>query len=329
MKPNTLFAFACFALFLSTAPTHAEQENTGGTVTVVESYNAALGELPEGVAVDPKSGDIFVTVAPTGELRRLDAKTYEGETVAYFDVGGGFLLGMAYADALYVVVASFDESTCGVWRVNDDRTTMRVVAFNASEFPNDITFDRAGNLYITESISGSVWKADPTTGHRSLWIQDSLLVGDPEMSPVPFPIGANGIAYDDESQSVLVANSQVPALIEIQDEAGTSGAVSVVAAGEHLRGADGIAIDKHGNVIVVSNFNSTVLSVNRQTGHTDVLADSDDGLVFPATAAFGQFGPDKHSIFVTNFGFGAGPDAPVGLLRIDAGVKSEKYPAGN
>jgi hypothetical protein len=33
-------------------------------------------------------------------------------------------------------------------------------------------------------------------------------------------------------------------------------------------------------------------------------------------------------LFVANFGFGAGPDAPVGVLQIDVGAKSEKYPAG-
>ena len=51
--------------------------------------------------------------------------------------------------------------------------------------------------------------------------------------------------------------------------------------------------------------------------------------MFPSTCAFGQFGPDKHSLFVANFGFGAGPDAPTSILRInDIGTKSEKHPAG-
>ena len=58
---------------------------------VVESYDASIGELPEGVAVS-RHGDIYVTLAGTGELRRLDGKTYEGETLANLPVGGGFLL---------------------------------------------------------------------------------------------------------------------------------------------------------------------------------------------------------------------------------------------
>mgnify|MGYP001556841228 CR=1 FL=1 len=68
-------------------------------VQIVESYDAAIGELPEGVAVKPNGpnkGDIYVTLAPTGELRRINRKTYEGETLATFNVGAGFLLGMAF-----------------------------------------------------------------------------------------------------------------------------------------------------------------------------------------------------------------------------------------
>lgn len=298
-------------------------------VDVIESYDASAGEVPEGVAVGP-DGDIYVTIAGTGELRRLDRRTYAGESLASFDVGFGFLLGMAFdGPDLHVVLASFDDATAGVWRVGEDGSTERVVPFSASEFPNDITFDRAGNMYITESIGGAVYKVPSGTGVRELWVQDPLLVGDVDVSPVPFPIGVNGVAYDDEAGTVLVANSQVPAIIEIEDDCGSAGALSVLASGEHLRGADGLAIDRNGDVMVVSNFNSALLRLDRATGAAETLAGPEDGLVFPATVAFGQHGRDKRSVFVTNFGFGAGPTAPVSLLKIAVGEKSEKHPAGN
>lgn len=310
-----------FFLLASTPALAAEVE-------VIESYDASIGELPEGVAVGP-DGDIYVTLAGTGELRHLDRRTYQGETLANFDVGAGFLLGMAFKGSeLHVVVGSFDAATCGVWKVGADGSKERVVPFGASEFPNDLTFDRDGNMYVTESIGGAVYKVAPG-GTRQLWAQSPLLVGDVNVSPVPFPIGANGIAYDDETGTVLVANSQVPAVIEIEDAGGQAGAYSVLAAGEHLRGADGLAIDRNGDIVVVSNFNSAVLHIDRATGAATTLADASDGLVFPSTAAFGQYGPDKRSLFVANFGFGAGPTAPVGILKIEVGVKSEKFPAGN
>jgi sugar lactone lactonase YvrE len=316
------YAFAMFVL-LASAPALAAQ------VEVVESYDAAFGELPEGVAVSPK-GDIYVTLAGTGEIRRIDRKTHIGQTHAQINPGGGFLLGMAFdGNELYAALGSFDPATSGIWRVEDDGTSVRVVAFGGDQFPNDLTFDKHGNMYVTESISGSIYKVDAGSTVPQLWVQDQLLVGDIEVSPVPFPIGVNGIAYDETTDTVLVTNSQVPALIEIEDNCGQAGALSVIAAGEHLRGADGIAIDKNGDVMLVSNFHSTVLSINRDSGAATTVADGSDGLVFPSTAAFGQHGPDKHSLFVVNFGFGAGPNAPVSLLKIAVGVKSSKHPAGN
>lgn len=297
-------------------------------VTTIESYDASVGELPEGVAVSPR-GDIYVTLAGTGELRRLDRQTYAGETFARFDVGYGFLLGMAFdGDDLYVVLGSFVDETCGVWKVEADGSATRVVPFGANEFPNDLTFDRAGNLYITESIAGAVYKVPAGSTTRELWVQDALLVGDVSVSPVPFPIGVNGIAYDDAAGTVLVVNSQVPSVIEIPDVGGAAGALSVLASGEHLRGADGVNVDENGDIYVVANFTSSLLRIDRNTGATRTIADGDDGLVFPSTAAFGQFGDDKTSLFVANFGFGAGPDAPVGVLKVDVEEKSEAYPAG-
>ncbi len=315
-----LRVFAPIALSLAASTAFASE--------VVESYDASVGELPEGVAVSP-AGDIYVTLAGTGELRRLDGKTYAGETLANLPVGGGFLLGMAFdEDELYVALASFDAATSGIWHVDDDGVTERVVVFGGDEFPNDLTFDDGGNMFITESISGSVYRVPAGSTERELFIQDPLLVGDVAVSPVPFPIGANGIVYDDQADIVLVANSQVPGVIEIEDDCGAAGAVSVLSAGENLRGADGLSIDKRGDIIVVSNFNSTVSVIDRDTGVAEIIADQSDGLLFPSTVAFGQRGRDKRSLFVANFGFGAGPDAPVSILKIEYGEKSEKNPAG-
>ena len=306
-------------------------------IDTIESYDASIGENPEGVAVSP-DGDVYVTLAGTGELRVIDRITKTGETLATFDVGFGFLLGMALdGDDLYVVLASFVSSTSGVWKVEADGSTARVVAFSGAQFPNDLTFDDDGNMFITESISGAVYRvtaaelASAGAGAitPTLWLQDALLVGDVEVSPGPFPIGANGIVYDDESDTVLVANSQVPAVIAIADDGGVAGDVSVVASGEYLRGADGLALDKDGAIYVVANFSSSVLRLAPDGSDYEILADGDDGLVFPSTLAFGQWGPDKHSVFIANFGFGAGPTAPTSLLQLDVDQKSEKNPAGN
>ncbi|MCX4239128.1 NHL repeat-containing protein [Paraliomyxa miuraensis] len=297
-------------------------------VAVIESHDASLGQLPGGVAVGP-DGDVFVTLAGTGELRRIDGKTYRGRTLANFDVGYGFLLGMAFdGDDLYVVLASFLDETSGVWRVHDDGSAARVVAFPGNAFPHDITFDAAGNMFVTESIGGVVYRVEAGSSTPVPWVSSLLLVGDVAMSPVPFPIGASGITYDDEARSVLVTNSQVPAIVEIEDDDGVAGAILVLAEGEHLRGADGVALGQSGDVYVVSNFHSALLVVDRRTGVTTTLADASDGLAFPSMLASGRQGADEKAVFVANFGLGAGPTAPVSVLRIAVDEKGEDRPAG-
>ena len=56
--------------------------------TVVVDLDPALGELPEGVAVD-KRGDVFFSVSPLGQIRKLDravlrALREESERLAAF-----------------------------------------------------------------------------------------------------------------------------------------------------------------------------------------------------------------------------------------------------
>ena len=41
------------------------------TTEVVVDYDPALGQLPEGVAVD-KRGDVYVSIAPLGQVRKVD-----------------------------------------------------------------------------------------------------------------------------------------------------------------------------------------------------------------------------------------------------------------
>ena len=298
-------------------------------VRIIESYDASIGELPEGVAVKPNGpnkGDIYVTLAPTGELRRIDRKTYEGETFATFDVGSGFLLGMAFdRTELHVALASFDPATSGIWHVDDAGNTERIVDLQG--FPNDLTFDQDGNMFITESISGSIFRVAAGTNDPVLWSQDPLLFGDP--AGMPFPIGANGLTYDDQRHCLIVSTFQSARVVEIEDNDGVAGVVSVQAEGPQNAGADGIALGTSGDVYKISNFNSTLSRNDRKTAELTHISDADDGQLAPATLAFGQTGKDKRAVFVTNFGFGAGPTAPVSVLRIQLPEKSDRVPAGN
>ena len=56
---------------------------------------------------------------------------------------------------------------------------------------NDITFDRAGNVYVSDSAQGIIWKSPPNGGVATAWIDDPLL----RTAGVP-PFGANGLRFN-------------------------------------------------------------------------------------------------------------------------------------
>ncbi len=67
---------------------------------------------------------------------------------------------------------------------------------------NDITFDRTGNVYVSDSAQGIIWKSPPNGGVATAWIDDPLL----RTAGVP-PFGANGLRFNGEETALLVANT--------------------------------------------------------------------------------------------------------------------------
>ena len=295
----------------------------GGGVETLISLDPSLGQNPEGVAVDGK-GNVFLTVAPTGDILRRDKKG-KVTTHAHLNPGYGFLLGMTVdkKDNVYVALASFDPNQ-GIYKVSPSGQ----VSFVASVpgFPNDIAIDKKGdNLYVTESIGGAVYKVDLKGGDVELWFADPLLEGDINVSPVPFPIGANGIAYDDDS--LIVANSQQPRLVRIPfGPEGDPMDPEIILDDPILAGADGIALDVHGDIYVACNKQDLLLKVSGDGEDVDVLADASDGLDFPSTVAFGQGPAGKKNLYISNFALFSGPEGAPGLLVADVGVPGKKIP---
>jgi len=309
------------ALTLSATPDAVAKCMKG--LTTLLDLDPTVGENPEGVAVD-KKGNVFASVAPTGELLKIDKKG-NISTLASFNPGAGFLLGMTTDGPgnVYVALGSFDENT-GVYRVTPSGDVSQVASMGAGTFPNDLVFDKSGNLYITESIAGAVYKL-PKDGDIELWFQDDLLFGDPEISPVPFPIGANGIAVDGDS--LLVSNSQQPRLVRIPvDCDGDPGDADVLVEDDLLLGADGIALDVHHDVYVAVNQQNLLLRVDADDGDIEILADAEDGLDFPATLAFGRGPAGKENLYITNFALFSGPTGSPGVLRMNVGVPGISTP---
>jgi hypothetical protein len=115
---------------------------------------------------------------------------------------------------------------------------------------NDITFDHLGNVYVSDSFQGIVWRTGPAGGVASAWVDSPLL----RTTGVP-PFGANGLRFGPGESRMLVANTGDDTVIEIPATASASGPVagtpSVFA--NSVNGADGLLVDDDGNVWVVAN----------------------------------------------------------------------------
>ena len=247
-------------------------------------------------------------------------RTGEQSVVAHFDVPGMGPLGLAVSASgkLYAAVSTLDAATRGVYRVLPDGGSVRLAGTDGILFPNGVALDPRGNLYVTDSIGGAVWKV-PRNGSARLWFQSPLLAGNGSFG-LGFPLGANGIAV--RNRAVIVTNTEQGSIVGIAIRRdGSAGAASVLAQGPAFLGADGVALDVFGNAYVAVNSQNTLLRLSL-SGAVTVLATAADGLDNPASVAFGTSFGDRKSLFLTNFAIFSAAPKP-GLLKASVGVPGQ------
>ncbi|HWZ45303.1 MAG TPA: NHL repeat-containing protein [Candidatus Saccharimonadales bacterium] len=163
---------------------------------------------------------------------------------------------------------------------------------------NGLAFDKAGNVYVSDSFQGIIWKTGPSGGAGTVWVSDPLLT----TTGVP-PFGANGIEFNHAGDILFVANTGNRTVLQIPVDHGTPGKTTVFV--NSINGADGIAIDSHDNLWVAANQNDEIVVVS-PTGKLLARLGSfegvDDhglphGLLFPASPAFSN---DGKFLYVTN-----------------------------
>lgn len=239
MRLGTLVLALVAILTLGVAPVFAADP------MFLARFNAAAGELPEGLAVGlpgsaAPSGGLYAGMLATGEIKHV---AYDGRVSSFAQLpapGEGFMTGLEWGeDGLYVGLASFDPDTHGIWWVSSDGSqVMRWIAFETTTLPNALKFWN-GYLYVTDSIGGAIWRIN-SQGQVTQWVQSPLLLGDADISPVPIPIGANGLVI--EGGMAYVANSNFGRIVRIPIQSnGTAGPPVVHAQGADLVGADGLA----------------------------------------------------------------------------------------
>jgi hypothetical protein len=169
---------------------------------------------------------------------------------------------------------------------------------------NALTFDKQGNVYVSDSFNGVIWKTGPSGGTPSAW-SSSPLLGNGSGALTP-PFGANGVEFNNAGTVLYVANTAFHQIIQIRvNPDGTAGAASIFITG--INAPDGIAIDRDDNLWVCANQEDEIVVIDK-TGK--VIAKLGDfrgigpngiarGLLFPASLAFSN---DRSWLYVSNLG---------------------------
>ena len=163
---------------------------------------------------------------------------------------------------------------------------------------NALTFDSSGNVYVSDSFQGIIWKTGASGGAATAWVSDPLLL--PNGIP---PFGANGLAFNRAGNALFVANTANDSIVKIPVTAGTPGTPQALVYG--INGADGIVLDRSDNIWVAANQSDEIVVIDPTGKVIAKLGDFDGikkdgtprGLLFPATPAFSKDGKD---LLVTN-----------------------------
>jgi len=294
-KPLGRIAAAfCFTVVVGVA-----QAWDRGSVETFATLPAGIGN-PEGIAVGPR-GDVFVTSFA------VTAASGPGKVVVFNSAGGlrrvlevegssNLLLGIDFhpttGDLLVI-----DFGAGKVLKVNPANGKSSVFAtVTGSAGLNALAFDKAGNVYISDSFQGIVWRTGPRGGAASAWAKDPLLAttGTP-------PFGANGMGFDSQRR-LYVANTGDDRVIRIPlDAAGNAGTAEVFV--NSVNGADGLFVDGEDNVWVCANQADEIVVIDPSGKAIAKLGDFNGidaggrpiGLLFPASLV-----RSGDSIYVTN-----------------------------
>lgn len=206
--PRLFRLLAPVLLALNLSPTAANAQALGDSKVISPIPSPGF---PEGIAT---RGNRFYVSGPasfgqplgSAYVRAFDIRTGALEATYPITLTNPFAGMSAAACAafgpdgkLYVI-----EPFIGVIRMNlDPGNTQSVYAPFVPTGPsllNDLAFDAAGNLYVTDSFQATIFRIPPGGGAPMAWFTDARLLGDPAV-----PFGVNGIRIDKKTNKLYVS----------------------------------------------------------------------------------------------------------------------------
>lgn len=248
--------------------------------------NAALFAGPAGVTVD-SAGNVYVAdqvnytirkVTPAGEVTTLAGLAgYGGRAIAGSDGRFNFPQGVAVDTAGNVYVVNRGNSTIQKVTPAGAVTTLAGLAGTEDEvdglgsaarfvFPKGVAVDRAGNLYVADTIASTIRKVTPTgtvTTLAGLAFDWSSADGTGSAARFNFPGGvavdtATNLYVADTGNHTIRKVTPSRVVTTLAGLAGSPGSADGNGNAARFNYPSGIAVDSVGNIYVADTFNNTI-----------------------------------------------------------------------
>ncbi len=265
------------------------------TAATAQSINFNSTELyPEGTAFSKKQNVFFVSSLHYGKISKVD---FKGNCTAFINdsesISAIGIIADEKRNSLYVCISdpgvSVKTNTATQYKLaklaSYDLTTgkrkfiadLGVLNSTGGNFANDVTVDRGGNIYVTNSFSPIIFKITQQ-GKASVFTTSDLWKGE--------GFNLNGIVCTNDGY-LLAAQSNTGFVykIEIKNPKNIS-KVNTAA----IVGADGLILHNENELIVVSNGSQKVHKI-KTTDHWNTATEWEQAnttFTFPTTGVFAK-----------------------------------------